>query len=185
MDIHEHRGLRGGAYRLDRSRHVAHTEVLVTIFEKLITQGVQFIRKDDSWTMRVIGWVVGSWFMLDYVTTVRWPLCSPRIYYPSALPSPDLIPSWLLRHEQHHVWQFRGFLGWLHMILLWLTPYGRWVIERRPHLVDIRAGRKTSARAALLIRTKYRWPYPESWMTSAREMELWWDEHRDDEPQPW
>lgn len=157
----------------------------MTTYDSLIAGGVQFVRKEDSWTMRALGWLLGSWFMLDFVTTVRWPFCPPRIYYPTSILRPEDMPDWLLRHERHHIWQFRGPLGWLWMALLFATPCGRWRIERRAFLAELRTGRRGRTDAAVMFRRRYRFPFPASWMPSVDSMVEWWDEHWADPEQPW
>ena len=157
----------------------------MTVHDKLMAARVRFVVRDDSRLMRFVGWLVGDWFMDSFVTTLRFPFCRPIIYYPSGYPGPRFIPMWLLEHELHHVWQFAPWYGpWL-MALLFCYPGGRWRIERRAWLVDIRRERIGISAAARLFRIRYRWPFPVSWMPDTGKMLRYWALHEDDDPAPW
>jgi len=157
----------------------------VIVLEQMADSGVVFVRKSDSWLMRLVGRLVGAWFMVGFVTTLRLPFLACRVYYPSGYPGPRAIPDWLLRHERHHVWQFAPWYGPMLMAWRYATPGGRWLVERRAMLVDVRARRRTYTEVALLFRRMYRWPYPESWMPEVGEMTHWMATHFNDPEQPW
>ena len=158
----------------------------MTVYQQLLEAGVVFVPKHESWLMRAIGWIVGDWFMLSFVTTLRFPFRASCIYYPSAkYAEPEQIPEWLLAHELHHVWQFAPWYGPPLLAWRFLTPGGRLKIERRPMLEDIRREARNCTEAAQMFRRRYRWPYPESWMPDLREMVGWFMTHLNDEPMPW
>ena len=157
----------------------------MTVHGDIVAHRVRFVIKTDSWLMRLIGWVVGQWFMDSFATTLRFPFCRPTIYYPIGFPGPRFIPLWLLEHELHHVKQFAPWYGPFLMALLFCYPYGRWRIERRAWLVDLRTERIKPMAAATLLRRLYRWPFPESWMPQMGEMLRYWALHEDDDPVPW
>ena len=133
--------------------------------------GVVFVRKDESALMRTIGWVLGAWFMERFWTTLRFPFCDPRIYYPTSVQEFwDDRYDWIIQHELVHARQFRSWYGpaWLALLYV-LAPLpvlfsGRWFIERRAFAQDIRYGKRTPESAAQTLWDFYVWPWPKSLM---------------------
>lgn len=140
---------------------------------------VDLVAKKDDTLSRVIGKVWPS-FMHIWWTTLRlpwWP--RPRILYPTIVANPFTHPV-ILHHELVHVPQVRG--GWR---LLWsallvsLLPLpiifsGRWFLERRPYLVDLRNGVSMD-----VVVDRLWWRYGLAWPRWL--MRRWFRAHLDDD----
>lgn len=137
----------------------------------------KFIRKTDSWLMRTIGWLLRVSGINDRFMDHYWTTIGDRIYYPARIKQPhDLQHFGIREHEQMHVEQFyRAGLGlWplgvvvlavVYLFLplpLWFS--GRWFIERGPHLLDIKTGRRGLTQAIEGLHKGYWRPWPKSWM---------------------
>lgn len=132
---------------------------------------VILVRKDQSWTMIVLSWFLGSSFMTKWWTTYRWPFCKARIAFPVTMTvAQALTHEGALEHELVHVGQFRPWWGPLRVFaleVLFPLPVlfsGRWFVERSAFLVDIKTGRRTVDQAVDKLWTGYFYPWPRSLM---------------------
>jgi hypothetical protein len=123
-------------------------------------------RKADDRLMRFIGFFWPA-FMVQYTTTYRLPfmkfanVCTPSTW--------EQIPAWfrehIILHEQHHVRQFKPWYGpWL-VIAAQLLPLpiffsGRWFVERRAMLDDIKRNDMDAEQAVAMLWKGYGWPWP-------------------------
>lgn len=129
---------------------------------------VRYIRKDRDRTMRLLALVLGKSFINDFWTTYRLPFQRHvTITYPPAVTHPEARTD-IVAHEMFHVRQFERPLAPVVMLLLAaLVPLptlfsGRWFIERRAYLHDIRTSRLTLERAVDILWSHYgyAWPKP-------------------------
>lgn len=157
-----------------------------------IANHVVVIRKEDSWPMRAMAWLMnrapdikhadgtrerrGDRFMRVYVTTYRLPFQDrPTIAVPDRYDwmSPGL--EWLRCHEMVHADDLRSAWDLLKMaLLLTLFPLpiyfsGRWYIERDAMVIDIRAGVKTPEKVAEMLWDDYLMAWPKQRVTDYYE----------------
>ena len=131
---------------------------------------VRYVCKDGSLLMRMIGWLLATFRINQKFMTVYWTTIGNTVYFPTTVKNPS-HPRYdgVRSHELMHVDQYEKY-GVVLMAIAYLffpLPFflsGRWWIERRPYLEDIRAGRKTVDRAVNSLWSGYGWPYPRSWM---------------------
>lgn len=158
------------------------TDLPLDVEEDLKRYGVVLADKSDSLMMRALAAVLwpllGPAFMESFFTTIRFPLCRPRIYCPRSGPVARASRfAQVLRHELVHVRQFAPWYGpaWVALqYLLVPLPFGlsgRWFIERDAYVVDIEhlIGRGHPASRAIDIAVEqlwgaYGWPWPRAWM---------------------
>jgi len=159
--------------------------------------GVRFRRKSDVLFWRIAGRIVPR-LLTSYWTAWRWPFGAPTIYYPSKLshrmwpvahePARPSWPGstnyaeqaeierrwfvesnqWIVDHEMHHVRQVSPWYGPPLLLAYICIPWVRWLMERRPYLGDIRAGKFTPKRAAEQLAADYFVCLPRSYMIR------WW-----------
>lgn len=142
---------------------------MTEIKEFELRHGVRLRCKSDLWWARAIG-KIWPRFMLFFWTTVRWPGQQPTIAYPSGVsPMRERYRS-VRAHEIFHCNQMRSTVGlaWT-AILYFLVPLpvffsGRWFVERRPYLGDIKNGAKTVDSAVQTLWESYAWPWPKPLM---------------------
>lgn len=130
---------------------------------------VKLVRKTDSWWCRMIG-VIWPDFVDRFWTTVRWPFCNPRIYYPPGIdPMADRY-RFIRVHELIHANQQRSTVGLIWSFLLYFfVPLpilfsGRWFVERPAYLSDISLGARTIDNAVETLWRSYAWPWPKAMM---------------------
>jgi hypothetical protein len=137
-------------------------------------QGYALAPKSSSWIMRAVGAVL-SWCGVDFSrfwTTIRLPWCAVAVvYHPDDIEDPKADRWALIRaHEAIHVAQLRPWWGPYVMAAGYvLLPFpvllsGRWLIERRAYLGDIRSGALTVDRAVDVLWRSYLYPWPRRWM---------------------
>lgn len=132
---------------------------------------IRFRPKAGSRLMAAAAYFLGSPFLTDFWTTIRFPWGPATIYFPTKLvaPNPDRDAA-VLEHELVHVAQQRSAWGLFRSTMLYFflpLPWGlsgRWWIERPAFLLDIQAGRRTVDRAVDLLWNAYLWPWPRRWM---------------------
>lgn len=133
----------------------------------------KFVRKSDSWWMRILVEVLGSRFASHYWTTI-----GDTIYYPIKVHDPHHPRhAQTVKHEMHHIRQFERFGIPLMMLFYLLLPLpvffsGRWFLERYAYLDDIIAGVISEEKAAKTLWEGYLMPWPKSWMLSWFEKKL-------------
>lgn len=137
-----------------------------------------FIRKDHSWLMRSIGWVLETTGITKGFMTRFWTTIGNRIYYPAHVDEPHSERYFGVReHEKMHVVQayalglgFLWPLGTVFMALAYiLLPLpiffsGRWLLERGPYLADIKRGRFGLDQVVNNLHNNYLRPWPRRWM---------------------
>ncbi len=148
-------------------------EAAIRQFERC--HDVDLVCKDADPLSRAIGAVWPS-FLTYWWTTLRLPWWHrPRILYPTPVTNPFEHPM-VLHHELVHVSQVRGWgLLWT-ALLMFLLPLpvlfsGRWFVERRPYLVQLRNGVPVDEVINLLWRS-YLIPWPRFLMRRWFEREL-------------
>ena len=124
------------------------------VADELRRHRVILVSKRDAWTQRTIARFYPPW--AGFFTTIRWPWCAPRIYYPSWIGEPMDHPG-VIDHELVHV---RQQLPWWAPWLLPLLAFGwaRWICERPAYLRDIDCGRHTPESAAEVLWLRYGQP---------------------------
>ena len=140
---------------------------------------VILVRKDASWTMWALSWILGADFMTKWWTTYRWPFQKARIAFPTTLTAAQAIMKVdTLNHELVHVEQFRPWWGppvIFALEVLFPLPVlfsGRWFVERPAFLLDIKTKRRTIDQAVDKLWTGYFYPWPRSLMRRWFEREL-------------
>jgi len=143
---------------------------------------VMLVAKQQSPTMRLLGVFLGARFMTHFWTTYRLPFQRRvRISYPMNARGMGTVIDGagpVIEHEMHHVEQFRPWWGpWVFIALAVLLPLpvlfsGRWFIERRAYLNDIRKGRCTVEQAADMLWRSYGWCWPRPLMRRWLRKEL-------------
>jgi hypothetical protein len=129
---------------------------------------VIFKAKNDSALLRLAGILIrpiNPRWARDY-----WITIGNTIYYPPSVTDP-MAPQYatIRAHELEHVWQFRRY-GFLIMLLgYFLLPLpvlfsGRWLIERRAFLKDIRAKARSVDGAVDTLWYDYAAPWPRGLM---------------------
>ncbi len=142
----------------------------VAVENELDASGALLVSKRNSPVMQFLALFLGRQFMLGFWTTLRLPFqrrC--RIYYPEGV----TIPRWhwqVIDHELVHVEQFKPWWGpWAMILGAVLLPLpvlfsGRWFIERRAYLRDIKDGRRTVNGVVELLWSGYGWAWPKPLM---------------------
>ncbi len=142
----------------------------IDIASKVFFEGVRFVRKDRDGPMRLLALFLGKSFITNFWTTYRLPFQKQvTVTYPPSVCDPHQHPG-IVQHEMVHVRQFERFGAPVVMILLaGLLPLpvffsGRWLIERRAYLDDIRVGRITLERAVDVLWSHYGFAWPKTMM---------------------
>lgn len=138
-----------------------------TVFEQ--ENNVKLVSKNDSVFMKIFGFFSKT-FRQDAWTTYRLPFQKlPIIAYPTSVTNP--MEYWfILQHELVHCEQLRPWYGPIWMSLLYtLLPLpvlfsGRWFIERRAFLADIKNKRRTPDMATKTLWRYYFYPLPKYFM---------------------
>lgn len=137
------------------------------------------VRKDQSLFMRLLSIFVPG-FMDRIWTTWRWPLQKQvKIYYPVDVKNP-LMPAYegILNHEEVHCRDFQKlgapiWIAFLYLVFpLPIFCSGRWWVERRAFLTDIRNNRNVLDEAVKQLWRFYLCPWPRSSMKKWFEKEL-------------
>jgi len=135
--------------------------------------------KRGHWLWSVVGWFSEKWRDRMW-NTYRLPFCQPVIWVAALrdLPLTDKDAG-IIAHELRHVAQCSSFLGlWWTVLLNTILPLpalfsGRWFVERRPYLLDIRNGRKSIDSAVNLLWASYGWCWPKPLMRR------WFERHQE------
>lgn len=136
-----------------------------------------YIRKDQSWLMRLIGWFLETTGITKNFMTRFWTTIGNRIYYPAHIVDPYCEQCFGVReHEKMHVGQAYAlglglwplgvvFMGLLYLLLpLPIFFSGRWLLERHPYLGDLKRGRFGVDQVVNNLHNNYLRPWPRKWM---------------------
>jgi hypothetical protein len=139
---------------------------------------VTYRAKEDSRFWRALGRVWPAQ-LERFWTLVRLPFGRPVIWVPpSGVSVTTRQLDGVTLHELHHV---RQVATWWGLVLVTMLNFalplpvllsGRWFVERRAYLGDIRRGGITAEDVAELLWSGYLWPWPRSWMRRWFEAEL-------------
>ena len=144
----------------------------------------RFVRKDHSWFMRAIGWLLETTTITPHFMTRFWTTIGNRIYYPIDIVNPKSPQYKGIRdHEEMHVEQafHLGCGCWVLGTIIMAFAYilfplpvffsGRWLLEREPYLHDIQTGRVSLEYAVETLHKNYLRPWPKKWMKK------WFENH--------
>ena len=134
-------------------------------FGDFLEEDVEFIKKENSLLMKLIGF-----FWPAFMTNV-WTTIGNKIYYPNTVKSPLAIKNYpIIKHEVVHVKQFKKYGVGLFLFLYLLCPlpflfsYFRWKFEREAYFYANIKNERDIDRVVDVLGKYYLYPWPKKWM---------------------